>query len=212
MARRLQSNDRGVLIGSPASRGAFIVLVGPDGVGKTTVADELMNVWGRQKSRYFHFLPKGGIWDQPEPGQASRPSRPRFAGVLGWLRLLTNVVRFSYAHVRYVRPLVRSGFLVIGDRWAYGYLLDPGSLGFAGPRGLAHTALSLLPQPHMVAALWAPAEVIQARKPELTTGQIQTQLDLARSLPGNLRIVDASGDLLETVQRLTALIGEAIER
>ena len=48
-------------------RGSFIVVVGPDGTGKTTLAHALADRFG--DSKYFHFLPRP-LWrlaDRPGP-------------------------------------------------------------------------------------------------------------------------------------------------
>lgn len=67
-----------------------------------------------------------------------------------------------------IRPAVRQGALVMGDRWAYGYLVQPRALKFYGPVWMARLAVRLLPQPEVVVNLVAPAEVIRSRKAELS--------------------------------------------
>ncbi len=103
-------------------RGAFVVIVGPDGVGKTTVARTLMDQYGGA-SFYFHFLPPvlGALESDPEGRAVPHRGKgvPRGSRVLGWLRLLRSFARYWLAYAVRVRPSVLSGALVIGDRGSY---------------------------------------------------------------------------------------------
>ena len=93
----------------------------------------------------------------------------------GWLRLGLNVARFWLGYLRRVRPAIKRGSLVVGDRWAYGYLAQPVPLKFFGPEWLARAAVRLMPQPDLVVRLTAPASVIRSRKAELTEQQIEKE-------------------------------------
>lgn len=156
-----------------------MVLVGPDGVGKTTVARALAEQYGGPTA-YFHFIPpmrerldaRPPDWSAPPPNMhGSNGSR-----VLGWCRLMRNVVRLWCGYLLRVRPALQKGSLVVGDRWVYGYLVRPQPLGFYGPRGLASAALRMLPSPDLVANLRASPDLIRHRKQELTVSQIEEEL------------------------------------
>lgn len=59
---------------SPRRRpGTFIVIVGPDGVGKTTVARAIIDQH-QGPSAYFHFLPTGAGGMSLRPGEEVFPS------------------------------------------------------------------------------------------------------------------------------------------
>jgi len=75
----------------------------------------------------------------------------------------------------------------------YGYLVQPDSLKFRGPRLLARAVLRLLPSPHLIVNLSASPNLIRARKQELTICQIEQEL-LAWSSLGlpNLQTFDAA--------------------
>ena len=163
-------------------RGRFIVLVGPDGVGKTEVARELTR---RRGGCYFHFRPPlrtRNLLDSPpvDGGQKEVRSGPF---PLGTVRLFRNVVLFWLGYVGSVIPTLRSGFDVVADRWAYGYLVQPSALKFSGPKWLARLAVSVLPRPHLVVNLTAAPETVRRRKPELSLSEIGRELDAWATLP-----------------------------
>jgi hypothetical protein len=166
--------------------GAFVVMVGPDGVGKTTVARELIAAY-EGSARYFHFRPAvfSELSTEPPLHQAAPPDKGPSGGsrVLGWIRLLRSYAYFWLGHLARVRPAVRRGELVVGDRWAYGYLVQPRAMKYFGPRWLAEWAIRALPRPDLVANLRAPAAVVHTRKQELTLGEIDTELDHWLRLP-----------------------------
>lgn len=164
---------------SDAGAGRFVVIVGPDGVGKTSVATALMDLWGGPTA-YFHFCPpiRGKLDSRPAPGTPAGPKWPDEPGsvVAGWVRLARNVARFAAGYLGSVRPAVRRGSLVVADRYFYGYLVQPRALRFHGPRRLAELATRLVPQPDLIVNLAAPPEVIRGRKAELTIDEIEDEL------------------------------------
>jgi thymidylate kinase len=186
---RSRSSDR-------RSRGAFIVIVGPDGVGKTTVARAIIDLHGGP-SAYFHFLPTapGGMSSRPNDQLLAKPPRLDRSGsiVLGWLRLARNVLRWWFGYLLRVRPALRGGCLVISDRWLYGYLVQPSSLKFYGPHRLALATFRLLSRPDLVVNLTALPDTIRHRKKELTLEQIQEELERWPQLPApRLETFDAT--------------------
>jgi thymidylate kinase len=176
----------------PPARGRFIVLVGADGVGKTTVAAALL---AAHPGRYFHFRPRRGQWEPPEPGRLVAPSDRPAPRDRGLSRLLAAWVRFWWAYLRWVLPALRAGDLVVGDRWVFGYSAVPRPLLYAGPRRLANLMVRLSPQPDLVALLTAPPAQVVARKPELTAFEVEQQTAAWAAIPARrLGAFDATAE------------------
>lgn len=174
-----------------------MVLVGPDGVGKTSVAARITAVGG-ESVRYFHFRPSLRGWSDPEPGQFGMHGNQihQSTGTMSSVaRLLVNFLRFWTVFVLKILPARYFGKLVIGDRWMYGYLIDPPSMRYtAGPR-LAEFVVRFVPQPDLVIGLTASPQAIIARKAELDHETIELQLERISRLPvKHLEIVSAAGD------------------
>jgi thymidylate kinase len=92
-----------------------------------------------------------------------------------------------------VRPALKQGWLIVGDRWMYGYIVQPYALKFQGPDALARAVLRLLPRPHLIVNLAAPPHVIRERKQELSLSQIEQELRAWSSLRvANVRTFDAT--------------------
>jgi len=113
--------------------------------------------------------------------------------MLGWIRLVRNTVRCWLGYVKSVRPALKRSSLVVGDRWMYGYLVQPEAMKFHGPDRLARAVLRLLPRPHLIVNLSAPPYVIRQRKQELTLSQIEQELLAWSSLRmPNVKTLDAT--------------------
>jgi hypothetical protein len=179
-------------IGRRASRrGRFVVVVGPDGVGKTTLAGELLKGWPGER-RYFHFRPpiRRTMQDMPTAvnGLVAVKADRDGSRILGWFRLLRNLVLFTGGYLTRVRLALRRGALVVGDRWAYGYLAAPRQLKYYGPEWLARWVISVLPEPDLVVCLTAPSQVVVTRKAELTVAQVKEEDRLWQSVPARRKI------------------------
>ena len=187
-------------------RGRFIALVGPDGVGKTTVAVEVCRA-SRNGSAYFHFYPPLG---RPLPSAPPATSVPnpekglrRGSMPLGLLRIARNYIRFWLGYFFKVRPALARGVLVVADRWAYGYVVQPHALKFFGPEWVARLAIASLPTPDLVANLTAPVAVIRARKQELSEPQIEAELAAWAAIPApHLESFDTQGPPAATATRI----------
>jgi thymidylate kinase len=92
-----------------------------------------------------------------------------------------------------IRPALKRNCLVVGDRWMYGYLVQPDALRFGGPERLARAVVRLLPRPDLIVNLSAPSQLIGMRKQELTASQIEQELLAWSSLRmPNMQTLDAS--------------------
>lgn len=187
------------------ARGAFVVVIGPDGVGKTSLAARLIADHG-PPTMYLHFRPR--LWSPPPASPiaaGSPPPKQNDPGPrpLGWLRLARSIGMFWLGYLRWIRPALARGTLVVGDRWVYGYVGQPEALGFGGPPWLARLATRIAPQPDLVVRLTAPAEVIAKRKADLTVAEIQMEMRKWETLPVDVWVLDSSMD----VSSLAAAVG-----
>lgn len=186
------------------SRGAFLVVVGPDGSGKTSLAQGLLEV---REGRYFHFRPPYRAHTMPRHPPLQDPPLVKDPGPafppLGWLRLGRSLVASWIGYLTAIRPTINRGELVVADRWLYGYLVQPRPLRYGGPGWLAKLAIALLPTPDLVVNLNAPVDVIQARKSELARNEIERELVAWQHLPAEPMVtIDTSVGLEKVVREV----------
>ncbi|MGY1636650.1 hypothetical protein ACI78V_08340 [Geodermatophilus sp. SYSU D00742] len=191
LLRRLE-----VPFGRPTG-GLVAALVGPDGAGKTTVAEALRARYPLP-SRAVHM----GIWREgPWDHRLSRLPGGRV------LQRTGRIVRSSLA-ARYHRA---RGRLVLLDRFAQDVLL-PGVVDTSrGGRLNRLLSLHLAPEPQLVMLLDAPGELMFARKREHSPGVLEERrqgyLALVSDVPNGV-VLDAT----EPVDRVTRAALAAVWR
>jgi thymidylate kinase len=160
--------------------GLFLVILGPDGVGKSTLVGRLaesLTEAAFDRFRIFHWrpmviLPKkeaGVVITDPhdEPPRGMWGSMVALSGVLAdyWL---------GYGLV--LRPFLTRSGLVIFDRYFHDLLVDPLRYRYGGPMWLAKLIGRFVPPPDlMFLVLDAEDRVIFSRKREVPPEELQRQ-------------------------------------
>ena len=182
--------------------GIFLVLIGPDGSGKTTVARavgaSLERLFARQE--FYHarlgrlpeikayrnaFLRLAGRKPPPPPDPASPHTHDRPPH--GLARSLVHVLYYGLDHFLAhwkVRRLRARGDLIALDRYFYDWFVQ--DYYRRTPRWLLPVLQAVLPRPDLVAYPRSRPEVIHARKPELTVEQIARQGQRFEQLVNNM--------------------------
>jgi thymidylate kinase len=194
------------------ARGRFVVLLGPDGCGKSAVVGELMDALAPEfagvEARHYH--PRD-VWGTGTPVVRPHAAHPR-GRIASALKLAYDVARFRRGHRRSVRPKVDAGEVVLFDRYFHDVLADPGRYRYGGPAWLARLAARLAPAPDLFVVLDAPPAVLQARKHEVSAAESgearRAYLALARALP-RARVVDCARPLPQVAADVAALVRAA---
>lgn len=187
--------------------GSFVAVLGPDGVGKTTVARGLIQRHGGPTG-YLHFRPH--IWSRPPatppeagPQQPTWPTRSgtEIQAVLGWVRLARTWLQTWVGYWLHVRPLLAKGALVVADRWAYRYQTQPVALKYFGPHWLAVAAISTMPRPDVAFFLSTDPREIIRRKDEVPEAALLKEMDAWRRVDFDEVVWIDAGDGPSTVLR-----------
>jgi thymidylate kinase len=197
-------------------RGGVIAVGGPDGVGKTTLCDALVAdvLEGREvlHVRFPGLLPRRDPVARRELrlGPGREPDLTRLRVYPPPYRPLTAVAKVTYLWIDFllgwlvrVRPLVRRGGWVVFERGWWDHAVDPRRYRLRPPARLVGALGRLLPRADVVFVLQAPAEVIRARRPELTEEELRRQMEAwERVLPARQRrvVVDTTRPLDELIE------------
>ncbi len=193
-----------------APSGFHIALLGPDGAGKSSVAQEVQ----RALSPVFlgstcrSFPPKllnRQVGNSSQPHDI--PPRSRFSSfvraVLYWWTYYSPGYYFT------IYPALIRSSLVIHDRHVIDCLVDPVRYRYSGPAWLLYGMWRWIPKPELVILLDVPAEIVQSRKQEVSfevsAKQRLAYRELVSQLP-NGRIVDGSQPLTKVVAEVNEMI------
>lgn len=190
--------------------GFHLVLLGPDGAGKSSVAAGVRQSLGPVflDSNCRSFPPR--LLNRPV-GDPSAPHKikPRSAA--------SSVLRavgywwtyYSPGYYFTVYPALVRGSLVLHDRHVIDCIVDPVRYRYAGPKWLLRCIWRCIPRPKLVVLLDVPAEILQSRKQEVPFEVSQQQRiayrDLVEAMP-NGKIIDGA----QPLERVIANVCDAI--
>lgn len=161
--------------------GAVIVLSGPDGTGKSSVADRLEE-WSPSGSLRIHHRPRvlpspGGRGDPTNP-HALQPRGPGLSAV----KIVYVFMDYVFGWLLRVFPAKRRGMTVIIERGWCDMIADPVRYRLRGVERVALFLGSWLPRPDLHVILEAPPQLLLARKSEISEDELSRQMERWREL------------------------------
>ena len=178
--------------------GVHVVLLGPDGVGKSTLIDAASRALAPLFGSVLCPGPAPAVlpWsgrDRPEGRPHALRERPAHQSIL---KALYWLAYYRLTHLTVVRPALQAGALVVFHRSLVDALVDARRYRYGGPRWLLEAVVRRLPAPDLVLVLDAPAEVVQSRKQEVPFEETARQRGDYRALAASL----ANGHVLDAAQ------------
>ena len=202
--------------------GLFVVLGGPDGCGKSSVAGRLPGACRGLFRRQLRFHWRPGLLPAPAAlmGRGARdPEQPHAAPphgrLLSFLRLCYFWADFvAGGFIRVLPTKVRTGF-VLAERGWWDMVVDPRRYRLGLPPGLIQALGRLVLRPDLLLVLDAPADLLASRKQELPADELDRQRRawLSLAIPGAEKVVlDATKPLDQVVADAREAIVAHLER
>ncbi len=199
--------------------GLSLVLLGPDGVGKSTLVNGMMSslapiFCGEHVS---HWRPGVvvPIRDGDKSAENPHDDPPRSAFV-STLYLLGFCLDFWVGHAVRIRPQLTRSEFVIFDRYYYDLLVDQVRYRYSGPKWLLGVLLRFIPgREQVVLILDAPENVILSRKRQLTLAELQRQRVAYRGLTktlNNAHIIETQHGIEQALASACRVVTEHLGR
>lgn len=167
--------------------GVFLSISGPDGSGKTTVIDmvieQLGAIYGDSAVTYAHFRPTvlPRIAEVAKKARAvetvdenyDQPHRAKPSGFIGSVaRLVYYGIDYLGGYFRSVRPVLKRRGVMLFDRYYYDMIADSFRSRISLPMPLLRTFGRLLPLPQYAFFIHVDPDEIHRRKQELSLERI----------------------------------------
>jgi thymidylate kinase len=193
--------------------GLFLVVLGPDGAGKSTTVGRLTEALGPcfRRQRIFHWRPNV-IAPKKETGIPSTdPHDEPPRGTLGSIVALFAIFLDYWLGFLFVlRPFLARSGLIVFDRYYHDLLVDPIRYRYGGPIWLAKFLGRFIPPPDLLfLVLDAGDEVIFSRKREVPRGELRRQREGYRKFTLGAKratLVNTDRGIERTVEEATRFI------
>ncbi len=180
--------------------GLFVVVLGPDGVGKSTLIEHLTHALlpPFRHHRVFHARPML-LWRREYPGPTNEPhGKPPRSLVASIAKLFALLPDYWLGYWLATRPLLARSGLVVFDRYFHDFLVDPLRYRDSAPTRLSKFLSGFVtPSELLFLILDAPEEIILSRKREVPPEELRRQraayVRLSNDLPNALLINNCVG-------------------
>jgi thymidylate kinase len=185
--------------------GGWVVFVGPDGCGKSSVIEAVIREFCPAFQQIVRCHMRPGIFPgRTKPGSVVTDphGKPARGSVASAAKMVYLACDYLLGHFMRVWPAMVRTRLVVFDRYFYDILVDPKRVRYGGPRWLLRWIAAMLPKPDLVILLNASPEVLWSRKQEVPFEEVGRQqkryLELAATLKHAI-VIDAAQPLADVV-------------
>ena len=197
--------------------GLWVVILGPDGVGKTSVLDrvykDLAPAFWRKAS--FHLRPHLGRGKATVFSPVTDPhGKPPRGVLLSTAKLFYFLFDYFFGYALLVQPKLVQATFILFDRYFHDLLVDPKRYRYGGAMWLARLVGRCVPKPDLWVLLDAPGEIVVARKGEISLAEATRQRQAYRDVLApfqNVARVDASQPLDAVVRDVEDHILDRLE-
>lgn len=200
------------------NRAPMIALFGPDGSGKSTVAELIVKMCEETGVRSIRmhwrpgFLPYRKSSCQRDENRFTNPHANKTrGGIKALLIFLYIVIDFIAGYYFFVRPHLRNGVVIIYERYYYDIIIDQKRYGLRIPLSFRTFVANFIPVPDAIILLDAPGDILRERKGELERTEIERQrLMMKKHLSrfDGFHLVDVGSSLPDEVADVVSRIAQ----
>lgn len=208
--------------------GMFVVLIGPDGCGKTTISGNLRRNMARsfRSVSRFHWRPKllpklgrSNSLTQDVKNEAellpAPPEKPKYSPTVSLIRFIYYFTDFVLGYWLVIYPRRARSTLIVGERYFADILVHPARYGFNLPHWIMRAFSVMVPKPDAIILLSGDAQRIYERKPELDVQTITNQLaKYTQEIMhwGNHYIADTNETADEVLRQVECYLGDLMQQ
>lgn len=218
--RRFFLESRRTLLRFLRPTGFFLVLVGPDGAGKSTVTATLLEELERSFRRTWRFhwrpglLPKLGRGSgAPVTAADAAPAETsKYRGFVSLARFVYYWLDFVFGYWLRIYPRRAQSTFIVGERYFPDVLVHPARYGFAVPAWLMRFAAKWVPSPDLLVVLSDDPQAIYARKAELSPLKIAQQIEAYAEEAEHWSpsvVINTSGGAAQVARRIEDIVIDA---
>jgi thymidylate kinase len=196
------------------SPGLSVVFFGPDGCGKTSVAQELKlhleKTFLLGKGLHCHWKPVRQKNKPSSPNKNPHGLPPR-SKLRSFVYFTYHYLPFIWGWWRTVKPVLFKSGLVIIDRYYYDFFIDIRRYRLNLPKWIIKTGFVFVKKPDLAFCLDASPDILQSRKKEVTFDECARQREEYRKLAKKLSngyVIDASKPLEHVVADVQRIVLE----
>ena len=192
----------------------MIVIIGPDGVGKSTIISSLVNEYNHAKIKRVFLLNRD--YKKPNTREPIRNyTKHPYSAAVTIVKLSVKTISWVVKYYIKIRPILQSGTLIIGDHFYFLItLLDPLKARLSGPKFIRSFFYHIVPKPDYYLYLDAPLDVVFSRKQETTREELEQLINRHQKFllnTPNSVSVDANRPVKEIVADISQKIDQIID-
>ena len=188
--------------------GISIAFLGPDGSGKTTVINGLVNAnLPFRQTNYFHLKPIENKEKKITVTTDPHKFKP-YNKFKSFIKLCYFFFQYNLGWLKSIVPLRVRSSLIIFDRYYDDLIADNKRYRYGGGDKVAKLFRSFIKKPALYFILVTDAETIYKRKQEVTFSELENQVEKYKSLVDNKRYfeIDVSKKPAKIVSNVTAIL------
>lgn len=187
-----------------------LVVLGPDGAGKTTVLNSIQSVTGQLFSEIRVKHLKHTLFMKKRIEDRGVVTDPHATPARGWI--MSNIkilVWLIESWATSIFTLNKNLSLHIFDRYYYDIFVDPIRYRFNGSKKFMILIGKMMPKADLVLVITAPANIIQSRKKEVSMEETIRQVEDYKNIGDkvcNAELIDSNNDILVLREMVISLI------